>query len=118
MPPDAIVEVGGDDSWANLSDAAAVLRQRDLDRVLIVTDGFHEDRSLAIATNVGLRGLARPGHGVPHHGLVDGAVLRQGDPRGGARPDRRLRAAAPAGLTGRRTAGRLSGRTEHRRSIG
>lgn len=50
----AIVEVGGDDSWANLSDAAAALHARKLEKVLIVTDGFHEDRSLAIASNVGL----------------------------------------------------------------
>ena len=49
VPAHAIVEVGGDDSWANLSDAAHALHRRGLDRVLIVTDGFHEDRSLAIA---------------------------------------------------------------------
>ncbi len=60
VPMDVIVEVGGDDSWANLSDAAAVLRARKLDRVLIVTDGFHEDRSLAIASNVGLQAWPVP----------------------------------------------------------
>ena len=60
VPGRAIVEVGGDDSWANLTDAAAVLRVRHLDRVLIVTDGFHEDRSLAIATDVGLRAWPVP----------------------------------------------------------
>jgi uncharacterized SAM-binding protein YcdF (DUF218 family) len=54
VPAAANVEVGGDDSWANLSDAAAALHRRNLDRVLIVTDGFHEDRSLAIASDVGL----------------------------------------------------------------
>lgn len=54
VPGRAIVEVGGDDSWANLSDAANALHARGDDRVLVVTDGFHEDRSLAIATNVGL----------------------------------------------------------------
>jgi len=60
VPADAVVEVGGDDSWANLSDAAAALHARRLDRVLIVTDGFHEDRSLAIATDVGLRAWPVP----------------------------------------------------------
>jgi uncharacterized SAM-binding protein YcdF (DUF218 family) len=55
-----IVEVGGNDSWANLLDAADALRQRGLDRVLIVTDGFHEDRSLAIASDVGLRAWPVP----------------------------------------------------------
>jgi len=60
VPAGAVVEVGGDDSWANLSDAAAALDERGLDRVLIVTDGFHEDRSLAIATNVGLKAWPVP----------------------------------------------------------
>jgi uncharacterized SAM-binding protein YcdF (DUF218 family) len=60
VPAGAIVEVGGDDSWANLSDAAAALRARHLDQVLIVTDAFHEDRSLAIATNVGLKAWPVP----------------------------------------------------------
>jgi uncharacterized SAM-binding protein YcdF (DUF218 family) len=54
VPTDEVVEAGGDDSWANLADAAAALRSRGLDDVLVVTDGFHEDRSLAIATDVGL----------------------------------------------------------------
>ena len=60
VPAHAIVEVGGDDSWANLSDAAVALHRRGLDRVLIVTDGFHEDRSLAIATDVGLKAWPVP----------------------------------------------------------
>ncbi|MGA2037272.1 MAG: YdcF family protein [Acidimicrobiales bacterium] len=60
LPADEIVEVGGTDSWANLSDAADVLHRRGLDRVLIVTDGFHEDRSLAIATDVGLEAWPVP----------------------------------------------------------
>ncbi|MGD0322027.1 MAG: YdcF family protein [Acidimicrobiales bacterium] len=55
-----IVEVGGSDSWANLSDTANVLHRRGLDKVLIVTDGFHEDRSLAIATDVGLQAWPAP----------------------------------------------------------
>ena len=58
VPASSVVEVGGDDSWGNLSDAADALHQRGMESVLIVTDGFHEDRSLAIATDVGL--LARP----------------------------------------------------------
>jgi len=65
VPATAIVQVGGDDSWANLSDAATVLHARGLDRVLIVTDGFHEARSLAIATNVGLQAWPVPATGSP-----------------------------------------------------
>jgi uncharacterized SAM-binding protein YcdF (DUF218 family) len=60
VPAADVVEVGGDDSWANLSDAATALHKRGLDRVLIVTDGFHEDRSLAIATDVGLVAYPTP----------------------------------------------------------
>jgi uncharacterized SAM-binding protein YcdF (DUF218 family) len=60
VPAANIVEVGGDDSWTNLSLAAAALHQRGLTKVLIVTDGFHEDRSLAIASNVGLQAWPSP----------------------------------------------------------
>jgi uncharacterized SAM-binding protein YcdF (DUF218 family) len=65
VPAQDIVEVGGDDSWANLTDAAAVLHARGLDKVLIVTDGFHEDRSLAIASNVGLTAWPVPATASP-----------------------------------------------------
>jgi len=68
VPASAIIEVGGDDSWANLSDAAAALHRRGLDRVLIVTDGFHEDRSLAIATDVGLHAWPVPATDSPIRG--------------------------------------------------
>jgi uncharacterized SAM-binding protein YcdF (DUF218 family) len=60
VPSSAIVEVGGDDSWTNLSLAAAALHQRGLTKILIVTDGFHEDRSLAIAANQGLQAWPAP----------------------------------------------------------
>jgi uncharacterized SAM-binding protein YcdF (DUF218 family) len=60
LAADEIIEVGGSDSWANLSEAADALHQRGLDKVLIVTDGFHEDRSLAIATDVGLQAWPVP----------------------------------------------------------
>jgi uncharacterized SAM-binding protein YcdF (DUF218 family) len=68
MPAQAVAEAGGSDSWANLSDAAAVLHARGLDRVLLVTDGFHEDRSLAIATDVGLTAWPVPATGSPISG--------------------------------------------------
>lgn len=65
VPAHAIVEVGGDDSWANLSLAADALHQRKIDRVLIVSDGFHEARCLAIATNVGLTAWPVPASDSP-----------------------------------------------------
>jgi len=54
VPATDIVEAGGDDSWANLSDVAPELKARGATTVLMVTDPFHEDRSMAIATDVGL----------------------------------------------------------------
>lgn len=54
VPKTDIIKVGGSDSWANLSLAATQLKARGDTDVLIVTDPFHEDRSMAIATNVGL----------------------------------------------------------------
>lgn len=60
VPAAAVAEVGGDDSWANLADAAALLHRRGARRVLVVTDGFHEARSLAIATDVGLEAWPVP----------------------------------------------------------
>jgi uncharacterized SAM-binding protein YcdF (DUF218 family) len=54
VPSSAIIEVGGDDSWQNLSLAAVPLKARHATTVLVVTDPFHEDRSMAIASTVGL----------------------------------------------------------------
>jgi uncharacterized SAM-binding protein YcdF (DUF218 family) len=65
VPPADIVEVGGDDSWTNLSLAASALHQRGMTKVLVVTDGFHEDRSLAIASNVGLQAWPVPANHSP-----------------------------------------------------
>ncbi|HVX19883.1 MAG TPA: YdcF family protein [Acidimicrobiales bacterium] len=60
VPPGDIVEAGGDDSWANLADVAPLLKARDATTVLMVTDPFHEDRSMAIATDVGLTPYPTP----------------------------------------------------------
>lgn len=54
VPAGAVVEAGGNDSWANLAGAASLLRRRGVKTVVIATDGFHEHRCLAIATDVGL----------------------------------------------------------------
>jgi uncharacterized SAM-binding protein YcdF (DUF218 family) len=60
IPAGDIVEVGGRDSWENLSLASGVLLERGDRQVLVVTDRFHEDRSLAIATSVGLQAYPTP----------------------------------------------------------
>ncbi len=68
VPPADIVQVGGNDSWTNLSLAAAALHQRGLTKVLIATDGFHEDRSLAIASQLGLQAWPVPTSNSPIKG--------------------------------------------------
>jgi len=60
VPSADVIQVGGDDSWTNLSLAAQALQKRGVTKILIVTDGFHEDRSLAIASNVGLQAWPAP----------------------------------------------------------
>jgi uncharacterized SAM-binding protein YcdF (DUF218 family) len=60
VPPADIIQVGGDDSWTNLALAAAALEKRGVTKILIATDGFHEDRSLAIASNLGLQAWPAP----------------------------------------------------------
>jgi uncharacterized SAM-binding protein YcdF (DUF218 family) len=68
VPPAAVIEVGGTDSWDNMAQAAAALHKLGMVRVLVVTDGFHEDRSLAIATDVGLQAWPVPAANSPISG--------------------------------------------------
>ena len=68
VPASAMIQVGGDDSWQNLADAASELRRRGDTSVLVVTDPFHEDRSMAIATAVGLTPSPTPTRSSPISG--------------------------------------------------
>ncbi len=70
VPRSSILEAGGSDSWANLALAAPELQSHGATHVLIVTDPFHEDRSLAIAKDVGLSALPTPTHTSPIKGLA------------------------------------------------
>ncbi len=65
IPASDILESGGSDSWENLALAAPVLLARGDSTVLIVTDPFHEARSLAIATDVGLHPYPTPAQHSP-----------------------------------------------------
>jgi uncharacterized SAM-binding protein YcdF (DUF218 family) len=60
VPSTAIVEAGGDDTWQSLSDVAPMLKARGDTKVLMVTDPFHEDRSMAIASGLGLTPYPTP----------------------------------------------------------
>jgi uncharacterized SAM-binding protein YcdF (DUF218 family) len=54
VPATAILEAGGDDSYQNISDAQQQLLAHNARVVLVTTDPFHEDRSMAIASNLSL----------------------------------------------------------------
>jgi uncharacterized SAM-binding protein YcdF (DUF218 family) len=68
IPRRDILESGGSDSWENLAQAAPLLRARGDSTVLIVSDPFHEARSLAIATDVGLHPYPTPAQHSPISG--------------------------------------------------
>ena len=67
--------------------------------VLVTTDPFHEDRSMAISSSLGSDALAHPHADVADHRLVDRALLPEGGGGGGSGPDHRLQ---PPGLAPRR----------------
>ena len=60
VPSADILQAGGSDSWENLADAAPQLLADGDRTVLVVTDRFHEARSLAIASAVGLTPFPTP----------------------------------------------------------
>jgi len=70
VPAADIEQVGGTDSWQNLSLAAPPLLAQGRGSVLLVTDPFHEDRSLAIASAVGLRASPTPTRTSPITGMA------------------------------------------------
>lgn len=69
VPASAVAEVGGTDSYENLVDADSVLRGRGDSTVLIATDPFHEDRSMAIASGLGLTPFPTPTRTSPIKGV-------------------------------------------------
>lgn len=69
VPSSVVAEVGGTDSYENLNDAAALLKPRGDTTVLIATDPFHEDRSMAISSGLGLTAFPTPTRSSPINGL-------------------------------------------------
>ncbi len=65
VPTTDLLEAAGRDTWQSLSLAAPQLRRRGDDKVLLVTDPFHEDRSLAAASNLGLEAYPTPTRSSP-----------------------------------------------------
>jgi uncharacterized SAM-binding protein YcdF (DUF218 family) len=70
VPVDHIIEAGGNDSWSNLTDVAPKLRDRGVHSVLVVTDPFHEDRSMAILSDLGFDPHPTPTQTSPIRGLA------------------------------------------------
>jgi uncharacterized SAM-binding protein YcdF (DUF218 family) len=54
VPAADILQAGGDTTYQNVADAAPVLLARHATTVLVTTDPFHEDRSMAISSSFGL----------------------------------------------------------------
>ncbi len=87
---DDIIEVGGSDSYENLAEAAPELRRRGVTNILVVTDPFHEDRSLAIASALGLDPSPDADADIAHQGSCDDSIFPKGDRRRRSRPYHRL----------------------------
>jgi uncharacterized SAM-binding protein YcdF (DUF218 family) len=68
VPADDILQAGGDDSFQNVADAAPKLRARHDRMVLVATDPFHEYRSMAIASSLGLTPSPTPTQSSPIRG--------------------------------------------------
>jgi uncharacterized SAM-binding protein YcdF (DUF218 family) len=68
VPASAILQAGGDDSYQNIADAAPALLAHNAKVILVTSDPFHEDRSMAIATNLGLTPSPTPTQTSPIRG--------------------------------------------------
>lgn len=54
VPLSDILQAGGNTTYQNVADAAPQLLARHVTTVLVTTDPFHEDRSMAISSSLGL----------------------------------------------------------------
>jgi uncharacterized SAM-binding protein YcdF (DUF218 family) len=54
VPSSDILQAGGNDTYENVADATPLLKARGATTVLVTTDPFHEDRSMAISSSFGL----------------------------------------------------------------
>lgn len=68
VPAADVLQAGGRDTWQSLALAAPELTRQGRTTVLLVTDPFHEDRSLAIASDVGLVAYPTPTRSSPIEG--------------------------------------------------
>lgn len=57
---DLLLEVQGRNTWESLAAATRILNQRDLHRVVLVTDGYHALRARGISGELGLDAVVSP----------------------------------------------------------
>jgi uncharacterized SAM-binding protein YcdF (DUF218 family) len=60
VPAGDILQAGGNNTYENVADAAPILLARHDTTVLVTTDPFHEDRSMAISSSFGLTPFPTP----------------------------------------------------------
>lgn len=65
VPAADILEAGGDTTYQNIQQAAPVLARHGVKVVLVTTDPFHEDRSMAIASTFSLSPSPTPTQSSP-----------------------------------------------------
>ena len=65
VPKADIIEAGGDDSYENIADALPKLEAHKVKVILVTTDPFHEDRSMAIASGLSLSPSPTPTQSSP-----------------------------------------------------
>ena len=70
VPSRDIVQGGGDDSWQNVAAVAPTLHADDVRSVFVVTDPFHEDRAMAIASSFGFSPSPTPSLHSPIRGIT------------------------------------------------
>lgn len=68
VPKGDIIEAGGDDSYENVADAVPKLEAHKVRVILVTTDPFHEDRSMAIASDLSLSPSPTPTQSSPIRG--------------------------------------------------
>jgi uncharacterized SAM-binding protein YcdF (DUF218 family) len=68
VPGDDILQAGGNSSYENVAEAAPQLKARHAITVLVTTDPFHEDRSMAIVSTLGLTPSPTPTRTSPIRG--------------------------------------------------
>ena len=71
VPASAIIQGGGVDTWQNMASVAPALKAKGVHTVLVVTDGFHEDRAMAIASSFGFSPSPTPSLHSPIRGAAE-----------------------------------------------